>query len=134
MSREPSKAALVSTSMQNPEHLLRWLQQSGRRYMVLDTKDLSEALVKSYGWPDGAAIIQDMLARYKEHRSSQFYDYERGPDGKKILTRDVAGREVPVGKPKSDQLTLVEVDRAIRQLVQQATEMDQKWSLDNSPL
>ena len=105
-----------SLGLSTPDQLKQWLQKTGRRYMVLDSCDLVDALVGAYGWPDGAVLIQEVVARYRDHRVK-------------------SGETDPVsGVVKGDALTVTELDRAIRQLIGDVTNLDPSWDLTKMPL
>ena len=62
-----------NTAIQSPEHLKRWLQETGRRYLVLRTDDLVDALP----WPDGVDALIQVLEAYRQQRLAQ--PVEHGP-------------------------------------------------------
>jgi hypothetical protein len=48
--------------------LKRWLAQTGRQYILLDSSDLVDALEAAHGWPAGAEHFQRVVFVYREHR------------------------------------------------------------------
>lgn len=115
-------------SMKSKEHMIRWLEETGRRYLLLDAKDLVDALP----FPDGCEALQVILRYYADHRASL-------PTGKSELTEihdAKTGQPMKVELPtfKSEVLEVVELDRAIRYLINQASQRDPTWDLNNPPL
>jgi hypothetical protein len=104
---------LVLGEMNSPEKLKAWLEATGRRWLVLD----SVALVNAVSWPAGVLAFQSILSDYEAYRSSQ-------ESGRKAL---VQGRPVPV--MKSDVLEADEMDAVIRHLVAQLKKLDPDWTL-----
>lgn len=111
-------------SMQDPEHLKRWLAASGRTWLVFNALDL----VDSLPWPDGVDLFKEIVACYKNHRATI-------PTGRVELQEDpTTGNMVEVQIMKGESLELEELDRAIRALVRLATERDAAWKLENPAL
>jgi len=52
------------TQISDPKHLKRWLLQTGRTWVVLNTGDLVDAL----SWPDGVNKFIEVLTEYREYR------------------------------------------------------------------
>lgn len=124
MSEEERLAAQRRVALDDPEKLLRWLEASGRRYILLDAKHLAEALP----WPDGHEYFQQILQCYRDHRSTI-------PTGKTETTHDpVTGEDVEIPVMRDEMFTIEELDRAIRYLIGQASKLDSNWSLNNAPL
>ncbi len=124
MSMAERAQALLNVSIKSPDHLKRWLQQSGRRWMVFDALDLVDAL----SWPEGVRALMELIAAYREHRGgieSGNYETQRDP---------TLGKEIQVPIMKTDLLEVAELDRAIRALITQATKQDPTWSLDKPPM
>lgn len=115
---------LLRVSLKDPEHLKRWLQETGRRWMVLDSLDL----VDSLPWPGGVDALIQILACYRDHRQGI-------PSGRTEKMKDpTLGQDVQVPIMKTDALEIEEMDRAIRHLIRQASEKDPTWKLENPPL
>lgn len=62
-----------STAIQSPAHLKRWLEQSGRRFLIMRTDDLVDALP----WPHGVDALIQIVEAYRQHRLTQ--PVEHGP-------------------------------------------------------
>lgn len=115
----------VATAMTDPEHLKRWLDASGRRYIVLDSKDMVDAC---WGVGDAVDLFIQLLALYRDHRAAQ-------PSGRMQSVEDpVTGKMVVVGIPKGETFEIGEMDRCIRWMISLASSMDETWSLDNPAL
>lgn len=119
----------VNVAMRDRDHLKRWLQETGRRYIVLDGHDLVDAL-----WDvDGAMdALLSVLAMYRDHRRAV-------PSGRvERTTEPMTGAQVEVTLFKDETLELDELDRAIRFLINlaslEAQHIGEPWSLDNNPL
>lgn len=124
MSMEERAMALLNVSIKSKDHLKRWLQASGRRWMVFDSKDL----VDSLSWPEGITVLMEMIAAYREHRggiASGEVENQTDP---------TLGKDIKVPLMKTDALEVAELDRAIRALIGQVTAKDPKWSLSNPPM
>ena len=115
---------LFRVSIKDPEHLKRWLDESGRRWLVFDAIDMVDALP----FPDGLNSLIQIIACYRDHRSIK-------PSGRVEKQADpTLGNEVDVPIMKTDVLEPDEIDRAIRFLVGQITELVPDWDLNNTPL
>lgn len=112
----------MKAAMADPEHLKRWLKESGRRYMVFDGLELVDALP----WPGGVQELMDLTHLYAQHR-------RKIPSGR-FEKQQVMGNTVDVEIFKTEKLELAELDRVIRFLVAQAYEQDPQWSLENPAL
>jgi hypothetical protein len=124
MTAEERMAAVLRTSITSPDHLKRWLEQSGRRWLVLDSVQLVEALP----WPDGVSALAQILAALRDHRFAiPTGEFETQYDSEKKC-------DVRVPLHHTEQLEVCELDRAIRYLIGQITEKDSAWSLENQPL
>jgi len=113
---ERSKAAM-DTGMQSPAKMKQWLSASGRTWLVLN----SVHLVDSFKWPEGGEHFQNMVAAYRDLRSTIKTGETENIDG------------VSVEKCHGETLTVPEMDRCIRDLIGQITEMDPTWSLERDP-
>lgn len=115
---------LFKVSMKTPEHLKKWLEASGRRWLVLDTLELVDALP----WPNGVDSLIQIIACYRDHRRVI-------PSGRVERQRDpTLKKEVDVPIMKDETLEVFELDRAIRYLIGQITTKDAKWKLENPPM
>lgn len=124
MSPEERSMALLRVAIKDKDHLKRWLQESGRRWMVFDALDLVDSLT----WPEGVLALMEIIAAYREYRMTiESGNFETQVD-------PTLGQEVNVPIMKTDMLDVAELDRAIRALIGQATARDSTWSLDNAPM
>lgn len=111
----------MNTAMADPKHLKQWLQATGRTWLVLPLDDLVDALP----WPEGPVLLMQLLACWRDERRIQ-------PTGEtEVIKTDDGGAEVLV--MKDEQLSVAELDRAIRYLIGRVTELDPKWSLEDAP-
>ena len=109
---------LLRVSLKDPEHLKRWLQESGRRYLVFDSVEL----VDSLPFPEGVDTLMQLVACYRDHRVAI-------PSGEYEMQGEV---KVPLCK--GEVLEVFELDRVIRDLIRQITERDPTWDVNNRPL
>lgn len=117
---EEMSQRLIRTSLKDPEHLKKWLDESNRRYLVFDSLDL----VDSLPFPAGIDSLMQLIACYRDHRATK-------PSGRAEKSSLVSGEDVEIPIMKTDVLEVEELDRAIRFLVGQITELDAGWSLEN---
>lgn len=126
--QEKSKIELseeqLRTAMKSQEHLKKWVEESGRRWLVLNGAHLVDALP----WPSGVEALMQVIACYRDHRAA--LDTGETQLVENPITKEMA--EVPMYYPET--LTLTEYDRAIRWMVGQVTEIDPDWKLTNEPL
>jgi hypothetical protein len=101
-------------AIQSTEHLKRWLAATGRNFITFSSKDLVDSLEQ---FDEGLLLLQNLVNCYRSHRNCQPGDTVNGS-----LTF------------KTDVLDLPELDRAIRELVKQAKDLDPAWSLEGNPL
>lgn len=97
-------------AMKSPDHLRRWLAESGRRWLIFDALDL----VDSLAWPEGVVSLIDIIDGYRDHRAQH------------MVAKVVPG-EGEIQVAKGDTLELSEVDQCIRWLVGRARELDPDW-------
>ena len=95
------------------EGLKRWLEASGRRYMVMNSHDLVDALVEAYGYPGGVELIQEVVEKYRAFRSKTT-----------VVVADVGVVH------KTDSLTVEEMEQAARQLIEDLRKEHPKWAPD----
>lgn len=114
----------AKTAMASPEHLKAWLDQSGRRWLVFDGRELVDALP----WPGGVQELMDLVYLYNQHRCSK-------PSGRtEVLYDPITKEEVTVPVFKGEILEKEELDRAIRYLVAQLLAIDPEWNLERPAL
>ena len=101
----------VRTAMASPEHLVRWLNATGRKFLVFDASDMVRALP----WPDGVDYLIQIIAAYRDYRRTKETGYLR-------LERDETGTEVKVAMMKSDALTFDELVNCIEWMQVKASE------------
>jgi hypothetical protein len=114
----------MRTAMQSPSHLREWLEKSGRQWLVLNGLHLVDALP----WPTGAEALTQIIACYRDHRSV----IATGETKMEVDPRTKQQVEVEVYHPET--LTVTELDRAIRYLVGQITELKPGWALTDPAL
>ncbi len=113
--------ALLRVSLKDPDHLKRWLVESGRAWLVFNAAEL----VDSLPFPSGVDIFMQVIACYRDHRVVQ-------PTGRyETQTEPTLGNKVQVAVMKTDNLEIEELDRCIRFLIKQASEKDPNWKLSN---
>lgn len=113
-----------NVAMRSPEHMLHWLQETGRKWLVFNTEDM----VRGQVWPHGIDALMQIISGYRQHRQAQ-------PSGRFDTLKHPVTREmtrVPI--TKTDKLEIAEMDRAIRWLIEQITEADPDWSLNKPAL
>ena len=121
---EEQAQRLLNVSIKDPAHLKRWLQETGRTWLVLDSLELVDALP----FPDGLDTLIQIIACYRDHRNAI-------PNGKVEKQLDpIKGKEVDVPLMKTENLEVFELDRAIRFLISQITELEPSWNLQNPPM
>ena len=116
--------ARLRTAMRSPEDLTRWLEASNRRWLVFN----STHLVKSLPWPEGVESLIQFVQAYRDFRST----VPTGRTENLDMPSKNMRREIPIFHGES--LELEELDRCIRYLVSQITEIDPNWSLAKDPL
>lgn len=109
--------ASLRVAMSSSEKLIAWMEASGRTWIVFNSRQLIEALP----WPEGVSAFAQIIAAYRDHRSTI-------PTGD---TETIDGVVVP--KYHTETLTVTELDRAIRFLIAQASAIDPMWSLGRDP-
>lgn len=80
----------------DPEALKRWLVLTGRKYLVLNSADLVDAL----RWPDGHQVLQQLIEAYRNHR--------RTIESGKVERQETMGVVADVKLMKSEVLELEE--------------------------
>lgn len=123
--KERAQAAF-DTAMKDPEHMKEWLEKSGRRWLVLDSRELIDALAKHSPrtWKEGCEALQSLLALYAQHRAGL-------ETGRFTIEQDPKGDDVRIPIFKDETLEIEELDRCIRDLITEASKKDSSWSLDN---
>jgi hypothetical protein len=97
---EPNDDPQFRTAVKDPEHLKRFLSQSGRKFLVFNALDLVDAL----RFPDEVQVIQQVVERYRKHRATKKSAYVR------------EGFDPPLPEPMGEFLEPDETMEAIRQL------------------
>ena len=117
---EERSKRLFRVAIKDAEHLKKWLEKSGRTWIVLNCTELVDALP----FPDGLDAFMQIIACYRDHR--------RGvPTGEiEVQTDPTLGKEIQVPLMKDENLSVVELDQAIRYLISQVTELDPDWSIE----
>lgn len=114
----------MRVAMKSKTHMREWLEKSGRSWFVFNGAHLVEALP----WPDGVEAFIQFVACYRDHRATLDTGEMAWVENPKTGKMD----EVPLFYPET--LTRTELDRVIRWLVGQITEMDPDWKLADAPL
>ncbi|OGO08158.1 MAG: hypothetical protein A2Y61_00300 [Chloroflexi bacterium RBG_13_60_13] len=122
MSAQERIEAITRVSMKDKSHLKRWLEASGRAWLVFNAIDLVDAL----SWPDGVDVLMQVVACYKDHRAG----IETGRFEEQV--DPTLGKMVRVPIYKGEPLEVEELTRAIRALVGQIKEKDPTWTLESN--
>jgi hypothetical protein len=124
LSKEKLTQSRVNVSMKDPEHLKKWLQRSGRDWIVFRADNLVDAL----SFPEEVELFMQIVSAYRNYRQT----LESG----RFIRQEavVSGQDINVPIMKSENLEMEELDRLIRSLVTQITEKDPTWTLDGTPL
>lgn len=124
LSMEEMSQRILNVSIRDKGHLKEWLEKSGRRWLVFDSRDLVDALP----FPDGVDDFMRVVACYREYRGQQ-------ATGKVEVQKDpTLGKEISIPTMKSDLLEVAELDRVVRYCIRQITEKDPTWKLENPPM
>lgn len=124
LSMKEMSERLLRVSLKDPGHLKEWLEASGRRWLIFDSRDL----VDSLPFPDGIDDFMRVVACYREHRSQQ-------PSGRYEIQQDpTLGKTIEVPLMKGELLEVEELDRVIRACIRVITEKDPSWKLENPPM
>jgi len=112
--------ARIQVSMKDPEHMKRWLRESGRPFIVFKADDVIDALP----WPHGAEALQQVSDAYDHHRATI-------PTGRTRTEVDPITKEkVEVPVMKGQQLERDEMEALIRFYVNAISENDPTWKLE----
>jgi len=114
----------MKVAIKSSAHLKQWLQASGRRWLVFNGEHLVDALP----WPDGVQALIQMVACYRDHRSTL------NTGELQLVENPETGEMLETSLFYPETLTLTEMDRVIRYLVGQITSLDSDWKLENEPL
>jgi len=123
MSEIEISQAQIRTAMKSQTMLIEWLEKSGRRWVTFNSRHLVDALP----WPEGVESFMQIVAAYRDHRSIlETGDVEtiKNPDGTSYTKSVLYG----------ETLHIAELDRCIRYLIGQASNLDPDWSLEGEPL
>lgn len=124
MSAEEIAEARDRVSIKDPQKLIKFLERNGP-VIPFVVKDLVTALAHS---DDATKAFQGIVNLYMSYRITQ-------PNGDfEEVKNPLTGEIERVPQTKTEVLTLTEMDRAIRNLIGQAKDLDPRWSLDNPPL
>lgn len=114
----------LRVAMTSKDHLKAWLEGTGRRWLILDSKELVDAIWDVAGGP---GTLEGFIAVYRDHRALI-------PSGREVTEVNIAGDEVQVPVMKRETLEVEEMDRCIRHLIGLISEEDPAWALTNAPL
>lgn len=124
LSLEEQAKRLFNVAIKDPDHLKRWLEATGRRWLIFDTLEL----VDSLPYPEGLDYLMQIIACYRDYRRAI-------PSGRtETIIEPTLGKTVERMIYKDETLEVAELDRAIRYLVRAITERDSKWTLEQAPL
>jgi len=124
LSLQEQSERLLRVAIKDADHLKAWLEKSGRRWLVFNALELVDALP----FPDGVDTLIQLIACYRDYRSVQ-------PTGRvEAIKEPTLGGTVHAPVYKGETLEVEELDRAIRYLIRQITDVDPEWSLNNEPL
>lgn len=119
MTRDERIAAIDAVTMKTREQLKNWLQQTDRRWIVLDAVQFVEAL----DFPGDVAVFQEFLAKYSEYRATL-------PTGRvEMITDPLTGEQKQVPIMHGEQLEVSEASRVIRYLLDLIRTRDPTWTL-----
>lgn len=65
---EEKENVLFKTAMKSPEHLKAWLEATGRKYIVINSVDLVNALWPQGRGPEALQTFQQCLEQYVAER------------------------------------------------------------------
>lgn len=118
---QPIPYEITNTAMTDQGHLIRWLQQSDRRFLVIDAVQA----VKSLPWPDGVAALMQVIDCYKQHRQT----IPSGMQTVEEIPNPISGKKekTPIKIMLDDRLTPDEIDDAIKQLERHKISMLEEW-------
>ena len=114
----------IATAMKEPDHMKRWLRESGRAWLVFNTTDLIDALP----WPLGVDQLMNIVFAYGELRRK--VDSGRS----ETVIEPLSGKKVQIPVYKDETLEVEELDRAIRFLTAQIYQLKPDWSLTDPAL
>ena len=115
---------LLRVSLADADQLKAWLEKSGRKWLIFD----AIALVDALPFPDGVDTLIQVIACYRDYRSTQ-------PSGRTERIKDPTfGKVIEAPIYKGEMLEVEELDRVIRYLVRQITDKKGTWSLNDEPL
>lgn len=98
-----TKKAIENIELKDKDHLKKWLQESGRPFLIFNALDLAEALP----FPEGVRMFQMVLNYYREYRMEKpTGDFRKEKDP---INGDMC--EVPI--MHDEVLSQSEIDRAI---------------------
>ena len=123
--------AQMRVAMKDLDHMIKWAVESGREWLVFNTRELLRAFPKD---PEAQQAcfeyLTQLVALYRDHRS-----VTPSTDGGVVEQKDPAtGKIIETPKTKPETLELAEWDRLIRWAIGQATTIDPDWSLERSPM
>ena len=124
------REAARKTAITSPKHLLLWLHESGRRWLVFSADDVVDACTSTNGerWSENVKLFQTLIDMVRNHR-------RRVPSGRvEKIKEPMTNQLVDVQVFKDETLEVEELDRCIRYLVGHILEKDPKWSLENAAL
>lgn len=115
---------LLRVSISDADQLKKWLEASGRRWLIFDALDLVDALP----FPDGVDTLIQVIACYRDYRGTK-------QTGREETFKDpTLGKQISVPTYKGEMLEIEELDRVIRYLIRRITDKNPRWTLADEPL
>jgi hypothetical protein len=118
MTAEERIEALNNVAIKSPEQLKKWLQASGRKWLIFDSLDLVDAL----RWPDGVDLLMQVIACYRNRRAS--LDTGRT----EVVFDETRGGEVEIPVFKGEGLELDEMQQVVVWLLGEIRKEDPEWT------
>jgi len=114
----------LRVAMASKEHLIRWIKESNRTWLVFNGVHLAESLP----FPEGAEFLTQIVACYRDHRAA----LDTGEVA--LVEHQVSGEMVETTIFYPETLTVTEYDKAIRWMIGQISDLDPSWKLTDEPL
>jgi len=123
LTMEEMSQRILNISLRDKNHLKDWLEQTNRKWLIFNARDLIDALP----FPEGIDDLMRVIACYRERR-------RQIPSARVLKQRDpTLGKKIDVPLMKDEQLEIDEWDRLIRYCIRVITELDPKWNLNSAP-
>lgn len=119
MGEQERKEALDNVAIQTREQLIRFLHESERKWLVLNTGHLVEALP----FPQGVLMVQQIIAWYRNHRATV------GTGRKQTVMDPVSRESIVIEEGHGEALEIREAEDVIRFLLDNIRQRDPTWTL-----